>query len=327
MKQNTNSIFTPPISNLFTRNTDPDLLSQMLQNAHGKIPYNMTNDYMFRTVLQANNKVLRGLICSLLHLEESEVHSVTVTNPIVLGTAIHDKEIRLDINVMLNDRNIINLEMQVTHHLNWQNRSLLYLSRSFDNLNRGRDYLDVHPAMHIGFLDYTLFPDHPEFYATYKLTNMKNHHVYSDNFVLSVVNLSCINLATEEDKQYHIDAWARLFKATTWEEVRQMAATNEYLQEASKSIFQFNTEEQIRKMCLDREEYYLDQRRDKQTIAQQETEIAALHTTIDSLQATIDGQQITIDKQQTTIDKQQAIIADLQANIDKLFTLVQQPVR
>ena len=58
-----------------------------LQDAYGEIPYGMTNDYMFRAVLQSNNKVLRGLICSLLRLSESEVNSVVITNPIVLGTA------------------------------------------------------------------------------------------------------------------------------------------------------------------------------------------------------------------------------------------------
>lgn len=38
------------------------------RNATGKIDYTMTNDYMFRAVLQENEKVLTGLICSLLHL-------------------------------------------------------------------------------------------------------------------------------------------------------------------------------------------------------------------------------------------------------------------
>lgn len=268
----------------------------------------MTNDYMFRAVLQSNNKVLRGLICSLLHLKETEVHSVEITNPIILGEAISDKEIRLDIHVRLNNKAAINLEMQVVNHLNWQNRSLLYLSRSYDSLNRGQDYLDVQPAIHIGFLDYTLFPDHPEFYATYKMTNMKNHQIYSDNFVLNVVDLSCINLATDEDKTYHIDSWARLFKATTWEEVKQMAATNEYLKEASKSIFQFNTEEQIRKMCLDREEYYLDLNRDKQTVAEQDAVIRELKT--------------AVAQRDDTIRTLKATINVLQANINELYTLV-----
>ena len=73
----------------------------------------MTNDYMFRAVLQSNNKVLRGLICSLLHLSEREVLSVEITNPIILGKSIESKELRLDINVLLNNRTLINLEIWI----------------------------------------------------------------------------------------------------------------------------------------------------------------------------------------------------------------------
>ena len=47
--------------------------------------------------------------------------------------------------------------------------------------------------------------------------------MYSDKFTLSVVNLSCINLATEEDRAYGIDYWAAMFKAKTWEEVKKLA--------------------------------------------------------------------------------------------------------
>ena len=35
---------------------------ELFQNAHGPIPYNLMNDYMFRVVLQANEFGLRGLI-------------------------------------------------------------------------------------------------------------------------------------------------------------------------------------------------------------------------------------------------------------------------
>ena len=74
-----------------------------VQSASGPLRFNMTNDYMFRAVLQSNNKVLSGLICSLLHLSEENVISVEITNPIILGEAIDNKEFRLDINVLLND--------------------------------------------------------------------------------------------------------------------------------------------------------------------------------------------------------------------------------
>ncbi len=87
-----------------------------------------------------------------------------------------------------------------------------------------------------------------------------------------------------------------------------MAATNEYLKEASKSIFQFNTEEQIRKMCLDREEYYLDLNRDKQTVAEQDAVIRELKT--------------AVAQRDDTIRTLKATINVLQSNINELYTLV-----
>ena len=225
--------------------------------------------------------------------------SVEITNPIILGESVKNKEFRLDINVKLNNLTLINLEMQMTGRLIWPSRSLSYLCRSFDMLNHGQDYQDIKPVIHIGFLYYTLFSECPEFYATYKLFNVKNYHLYSDRLTLSVVDLSQIDLATEEDKRYHIDYWAKLFKATTWEEIKMLSAKDKYIDEASKTIFQLSADEQIRKRCLDREEYYLDMRayereveaskkiieEDKKVIAENEKVIAEKDALIQELLA------------------------------------------
>ena len=210
--------------------------------ATGVIQYNMTNDYMFRYILQKNKKVLKGLICSLLHLQPEQIKNVEITNPIDLSEEINGKDFILDIDVLLNDNTQINLEMQVENKHNWPDRSLAYLCRSFDQLYRGQEYEEALPVIHIGFLDYTLFPDVPEFYAKNMLMNVKNHWIYNDKFTLSVVDLSRIELATEEDKAYHIDYWARLFKAKTWEDIKMLAEKNEYLQEAALSVYMANAE-------------------------------------------------------------------------------------
>ena len=288
----------------------PTVPFQRLEDAYGAIPYGMTNDYMFRAVLQSNSKVLRGLICSLLHLSESEIISTEITNPIILGQSIEDKEFRLDINVLLNDHTIINLEMQVVNKLNWSNRSILYLCRSFDNPKHGQDYQETRAAIHIGFLDYTLFKDYPEFYATYKLSNVKNHHVYSDNFVLSVVDLSKIDLATEEDRKYHIDYWASLFKASTWEDIKMLASKNEYLNEASKTIFQLSADEQIRKRCRDREEYYQDLRNYEREI--------------EKMRKTISEKDATILEKNAAISEKNAAILEKDSLIEKLLTEIRE---
>ena len=67
-------------------------------------------------------------------------------------------------------------------------------------------------------------------------------------------------MATEEDKLFEIDRWARLFKATTWEEIKMIAEGNETLMQATQALFECNTDELIRQQCYAREEYYKYQR-------------------------------------------------------------------
>ena len=162
----------------------------------------------------------------------------------------------LDIRVVLNQNTLINLEMQVINEHNWPERSLSYLCREFDQLSAGQSYESVKPAIQIGLLNFTLFPDHPEFYATYKLLNVKNHTVYSDKLQLSVLDLTQIHLATDEDKACHIDFWASLFKARTWEELHMLSQNNEYLKEASETVYHLTQEEKVRLQCQAREDYY-----------------------------------------------------------------------
>ncbi|MGN0336659.1 MAG: Rpn family recombination-promoting nuclease/putative transposase [Lachnospiraceae bacterium] len=126
------------------------------------------NDYMFRVVLQENKFVLRGLIGSLLHLDQGEIRSVEIKNPIKLGEQIDDKTFVLDIEILLNNDTCLNLEMQVLNEGDWVDRSLSYLCRAYDDLQQGEDYSEAKCAIHIGILDFTLFKDVPEFYACYK---------------------------------------------------------------------------------------------------------------------------------------------------------------
>jgi len=61
----------------------------------------------------------------------------------------------------------------------------------------------------------------------------EDHYIYSDNFALSVIDLTRINLVTEEELQRHIHYWAMLFKTTTWEDIKMSASKDEYRNEAA----------------------------------------------------------------------------------------------
>lgn len=220
----------------------------------GNLCYNMTNDYMFRAVLQKNTKVLKGLIGALLHLDPESIE-VEITNPIILGKSFENKDMILDINVIINGQTRLNLEMQVVNYHNWKERSLSYLCRSFDNVYKGDDYIKAIPVIQISFLDFDLFPENPEFYATYMMKNVKNDIIYTDKMRLSVIELNHTELATDEDRRYGIDQWVTFFKTKTWKELKAMTATNQYMEAAADTIFELSSDENIRELCRRRADY------------------------------------------------------------------------
>jgi methyl-accepting chemotaxis protein len=132
---------------------------------------------------------------------------------------------------------------------------------------------------------------------------VKNHRLYSDKFTLSVLDLTQINLATEEDKAYHIDRWARLFKAKTWEELKMIAAKDDALLDASKTLYSLNGDETIRAQCRAREDYDRLHNAINRTIEQLTADKEQL--TADKEQLTADKEQLTADKEQLTADKEQ----------------------
>ncbi len=206
-------------------------------------------------------------------------------------------------------------------HKNWPERSLLYLCRAFDNLNRGDGYFNVKPAIQIGLLDFTLFKEEPEFYATYRIMNEKTHHLYSDKLRLSVLDLTQIKLATEEDKRYGIDHWAALFKSTTWEELKMLSESNKYLQEAVSTVYQLSQDEIIRQQCEAREEYYRieNTRKLELEMAKEEARQAK--------QASIQQNRIIAEKEQAIAEQKQAITEQKQAIAEQKRTIADKDAR
>ncbi len=139
---------------------------------------------------------------------------------------------------------------------------------------QGEDYIKAKPVYHIGFWDFDLEHLIPEFYATFKLLNVKNHEIYRSKFVLSVVNINQIELATEEDRKYGIDHWARLFKADTWEAIKKMAQENEYVSDAAETLLQSNQDLKIRSYCEAVEEARRVRRGLERLVAEKDAAIA-----------------------------------------------------
>ena len=227
-----------------------------LQEATGKISYNMLNDYMFRIVMQNNPEALKNIIAAVLHIPPARILSLEVTNAIIPGEAISNKEFRMDVSVCFNDNTYVDIELQVRDQTDWTFRSLHYLCREYEEgLQRGDAYLVNHAAYQIGFLDYTLFPDHVKFFSAYEMCDIDDGYKFNSNFGLFVIDLSQIDMVTEADKATGLDKWCRLFKADTWDELKKLAKEDKLMEMIAEEVFKSNSDYAVRKRCQDREDY------------------------------------------------------------------------
>ena len=270
----------------------------------GELPVKMTNDYIFRALLQSDNEVLKHLLASLLRVDVSTINSAEVTNPILLGESIDEKTYILDIKVMMNNNSVINLEMQVIRQPGWNERSLIYACRTYDDLQRGAAYTEVKPVRQIAFCDFTLFEEYPEFYSTYKLINEKNHKVvYTDTFAISNVDLTRVDLATRKDKKYGLDRWCRLFKARRWEDMHILANESDVMSRAISGVWQLTEEERIREQALAREEWIVNDKWKNDTITNQSVMIKQLTETNEQQAQQIEQQAQQIEQQAGQIEQ------------------------
>ena len=218
--------------------------------------YGMRNDYMFHAVLQKNEEVLRNLLATLLEIDEVEIESCHIENPIELGKEIEGKECILDVKLTLNNDKVINIELQVYKQTHWINRSLLYWARTYDNLKSGQDYSMLLPAYHIGILDFTLFENHPKFMAQYQILDVEDGYLYSDKLCIKVLDLTQLEKAKQEpETNKKLLKWASIFKAETLEELEQLASGEEVFENMVVTMKKLSEDEKIRMQCEAREDY------------------------------------------------------------------------
>ena len=190
---------------------------------------------------------------------------------------LDDKEFHLDVHVNLNNETDVNLELQVVHEKDWNIRSLLYACRSLDELSHGQDYIETGSVVQISFTDFDLFDEEQEFYSSYMLVNIRNpRQIYCDKILISNVNLRRIDLATEEDKAYRIDLWAKMFKAKTWEEMHMLAAQDKEIDQAASSMWQLTEDRKIREQIRRREANINAYNRKEKMLADAKAQVKAL---------------------------------------------------
>ena len=225
----------------------------------GQIRYTLMNDYMFKAFLQENGEALKNLTAALMQMPLEEIRSAEITNSIVLGEAVDEKTVMLDVSLVMNDATNIDLEMQVKNEGDWPERSMMYLCREYAGIRRGELYKNAKGAVQVGILDFTPQGFPGRFFSNYYLFEEECGHLYSDKLNIRVLELNHIDDRSLEGQMPELYHWAELFKASTWEEVEAMVAEKKIDKGYVFTLRKLSDEEKIRQQCQAREDYYARQ--------------------------------------------------------------------
>ena len=107
------------------------------------------------------------------------------------------------------------------------------------------------------------------------------------------VNLRRIDLATEEDKAYRIDLWAKMFKAKTWEEMHMLAVQDKEIDQAASSMWQLTEDRKIREQIRRREANINAYNRKEKMIADAKAQVKALKEQLKTKDDQLKAQDLT----------------------------------
>ncbi|MCH4270376.1 Rpn family recombination-promoting nuclease/putative transposase [Kerstersia gyiorum] len=122
----------------------------------------LNNDLVFKMLFSRRLDLLSDLI-NAVRYHAAPIQVVEVLNPSILPEDLEGKQIVLDILAQDANGHRFMVEMQLRRYLHWPERNVYYLARNLsDQLQHGRDYRHLRPAIGISLLDHELFPDYPQ---------------------------------------------------------------------------------------------------------------------------------------------------------------------
>lgn len=286
-----------------------------LKTASGIVPFSLHNDYLFKTLMQRDERALRSIISAVLFMKESDIKTVHIENPIILGEKIDEKDVVLDVRITLNEGAILNLEMQVVNHDDWNYRSTYYAARNLSHLGKGEEYKDIKPVYQVGLLEFQPFENEEIFRSVNRIMDVETHRLYTELLTIITVVMPKNDIATPKDREYNLDKWARFFRAKTWEEVRDVAGENTALYGAAETIYDISEDQRIMDQIEAREDRIRRENSMRRRINEAKEQIEENSRILQEQKKQLDKQNRQLDEQNRKLDEKDRQIEELKAII------------
>ena len=235
--------------------------------------------YMFGMETKQSNHLVLSFINSVLgDSGYPTITKVIQKNPYNYKEFIDDKESILDIKIEDENHKLYNVEMQSTGTTHFRNRALYYWSKLYaSQIKESVDYETLLPTIGINILDFTLFPELPEYHNFFVITEgKKREYVLTDHLIIHFLEIPKIKGRGISSK---ITNWLLYLKSEGQDKdmLKILLESDEDLKSAHEVYKAFNEDEMLREHALAREKTKRDNRH-LLTMAREDGRLEDKHT-------------------------------------------------
>lgn len=180
--------------------------------------------------------------------------------PYLWGEQVNDKVGIIDIRATINNKNPIDIEMQIADRKNIEKRLLFYWSKLYlKQLKEGEDYQELNRSISIIFLDYKIeklkeLPTHTK----WQIKESKNGGtILTEDLEIHIIELPKIKEKLEEGS---LKKWILFLENPEGEETKKMAESEKEIKEAIETLEEISSDEAKERIAELRQKYIMDKK-------------------------------------------------------------------
>lgn len=201
-------------------------------------------DFCFKELME-DKDVRKGFLSVILGVKAEEILKTELLPTHLRKEQKEDKFGILDVRVLLNGNIEIDIEIQLMSYRLWPERSLFYLSKMYTNqIHEGEAYDKLGKCIHIGILNFELFPEEKEYYSCFHFWEDDRHIKYTDKIELHILELT--KLEKYEYPETELLKWMKFMNAEKMEDFEMLAKDNEYMEKAYERLARISADKEKR---------------------------------------------------------------------------------
>ncbi|RDY22928.1 Rpn family recombination-promoting nuclease/putative transposase [Romboutsia maritimum] len=217
-------------------------------------------DFVFKKIFgnEQHPNILISFLNAVLN-QKDVITSVKILNTDIDKEHIDDKYSRLDIKATTNNKEHINIEIQVKNEYNMVKRSMYYWSKMYESqIIEGDDYDKLARTVCINILDFKCLKN-DRFHNFYRLKEVETNEELTDIQELHFIELPKYKgVSEDEDISNMLEIWTTFIKNPESKVIEKLELSKEEIKDAKYELLRISSSSKERELYERRKESLLN---------------------------------------------------------------------